>query len=875
MMKSHEPSTLNRFRGSAFVTLLLGIQLMTVVIRHGWLSDDAYITFRTAYNWIHGFGPVWNVGERVQSYTHPLWLLLLTPAFGLTGEVYYTTLALSLGLTLATAWAVVRWAGERATPVNPGRNSAAFPLVETIGEFRPWYLRQPVLAWLLLLALSLSKAFVEYSTSGLENPLTHLLLALFMGLALRPQLSRKRLFLLSLLAGLGVLNRMDTLLLFGPPLLYAWWRGTSAGAPGRGRLGDLLAVAAGFLPWLAWEGFALAYYGFLFPNTAYAKLNTGIGQGELTHQGLLYLLNALATDPVTVAVILSGLLLSLGSRRPALRWSGVALALYLAYVVRIGGDFMAGRFLSAPFLMALLLLAEQVAHLPRRFLLAGAAVLVAMALANPSQSPLLAIFGADSNPAQVSESGIVDERRYYLGQTGLLAATRGNRLPERGIVQGVTDPVLRVDCGGIGLRGFTASPFTHVVDSCGLTDPLLARLPAAYTPGWRIGHFERTIPEGYLGSLRTGRNLLTDPGLAAYYDRLRLVTQGPIFSPARWAEIWRFQTGQNQALIDWERYRYPDLLTLAVDQVSRRLPGGERPGEPRPLGASGIALTTEEPVHATTVLMGIDCQAVLLRYTDGTGQSQLQRVNTPTLQFGVEKLMAVPVPEPVRAAGIRRIHLLPVSCRGPALRWLDLVAEDGSRPLALEQVLDLYFFTYYRNVEATRGERLAALEARLQAFPATSWEEVPVRKLVALLGIPVPTIQALTLAHLPTADLLGVPGQDPALRYLGHGVDGEEEGLEVDLYFEVLNRPPFPVRLRLEAASPGEPPQVIATPEAAEEAGQWEPGIIQKMSADLALPDGTYVLTLCSEAREGEATPVFAAASGPCVPLGTYPVPLP
>ncbi len=845
MMNSHEPAAMNRLRGSAFVTLLLGIQLMTVIVRNGWLSDDAYITFRTAYNWIHGFGPVWNVGERVQSYTHPLWLLLLTPAFGLTGEVYYTTLALSLGLTLATTWAVVRWAGERAA-----------------------------LAWLLLLALSLSKAFVEYATSGLENPLTHLLLALFMGLALRPQLSRRHLFLLSLLAGLGVLNRMDTLLLFGPPLLYAWWRGTSAGSPGRGSLGDLLALVAGFLPWLAWEGFALAYYGFLFPNTAYAKLNTGIGQGELTHQGLLYLLNALATDPVTVAVILSGLLLSLGDRRPALRWSGVALALYLAYVVRIGGDFMAGRFLSAPFLMALLLLAEQVSRLPRRILLAGAAVLMAMALANPSQSPLLATLGADADPPQISESGIVDERRYYLDRTGLLAAARGKRLPERGIVQGVTDPVLRVDCGGIGLRGFTASPFTHVVDSCGLTDPLLARLPAAYTPGWRIGHFERAIPDGYLGSLRTGRNLLTDPGLATYYDRLRLVTQGPLFSPARWAEIWRFHTGQNQRLIDRERYRYPDLLTLPLAAATRRFPSDGRPGEPRPFVASGVAVTMEEPVHATAMLMGIDCQAVMVRYTDGNGQIRLQQVHTPTLQFGKDKLLAVVVPEPVRAAGILRVHILPVACDPPILRWFDLVAlnEDESPSPALEQVLDLYFFTYYRDVSQERGRRLAALEGRLQQFSAAAWTEVPVRKLVALLGIPVPTIQALTLAHLPTADLLGVPGQEPVLRYLGHGVDGEEEGLEVDLYFEVLRRPSFPLHLRLEAAPPREAPRATAAPETAEEAGQWQPGMIQKMSADLALPDGTYVLTLCSEAREGEATPVFAAASGPCVPLGTYQV---
>ena len=37
----------------------------------------------------------------------------------------------------------------------------------------------------------------------------------------------------------------------------------------------------GFLPLLCWEMFALLYYGFPFPNTAYAKLSHGLPRGEL------------------------------------------------------------------------------------------------------------------------------------------------------------------------------------------------------------------------------------------------------------------------------------------------------------------------------------------------------------------------------------------------------------------------------------------------------------------------------------------------------------------------------------------------------------------------------------------------------------------
>ena len=73
-----------------------------MLIRTAWICDDAYITFRTIDNFLHGFGLRWNVAERVQSFTHPLWLILLTPFIALTGEPYYTSLVVSILLTLAT-----------------------------------------------------------------------------------------------------------------------------------------------------------------------------------------------------------------------------------------------------------------------------------------------------------------------------------------------------------------------------------------------------------------------------------------------------------------------------------------------------------------------------------------------------------------------------------------------------------------------------------------------------------------------------------------------------------------------------------------------------------------------------------------------------
>jgi arabinofuranosyltransferase len=114
-----------------------------VLLRHAWISDDAFITLRTVRNLVEGEGLRWNLHERVQGFTHPLWMFLLAFAYSLTHEPMAAGLLLSLGLSLATLYLVA---------------------------FR---LRLPAPAALLAMAgLVSSKSFVDYSTSGLENPLT-------------------------------------------------------------------------------------------------------------------------------------------------------------------------------------------------------------------------------------------------------------------------------------------------------------------------------------------------------------------------------------------------------------------------------------------------------------------------------------------------------------------------------------------------------------------------------------------------------------------------------------------------------------------------------------------------------------------------------
>jgi tetratricopeptide (TPR) repeat protein len=129
--------------------------------------------------------------------------------------------------------------------------------------------------------------------------------------------------------------------------------------------------------------------------------------------------------------------------------------------------------------------------------------------------------------------------------------------------------------GAVGFVGFFAGPEVHVVDYHGLCDPLLARLPAVREPrpgdggtGWRIGHFERAVPEEYLRTLLTGTNQLADPELAALYEQIRLRTRAPLLASGRLSAILRGALG-----LDRPTRPAPDPRPVQWDEVLELRPG--------------------------------------------------------------------------------------------------------------------------------------------------------------------------------------------------------------------------------------------------------------------------------------------------------------
>lgn len=495
--------------------------LMLLVIRRAWVCDDAYITLRTVDNFIHGYGLVWNVAERVQTYTHPLWLLIVSMFYALTHEAYYTTLLLSL---MVTCWSAV--------------------LLAFFAAPHPWEGAVGVIV------LSFSSAFVDYATSGLENPLSHLLLGVFVILLCKTSFSPRRLLWLSLVASLASVNRLDTLLLYIPALLVALWQIRSWKGIGWFVLGQF--------PLLVWEVFSLIYYGFLFPNTAYAKLNTDIPTNQLVQQGLVYLLDAMQRDPILILLISMALIAPFLVKKEYAFSLAAGIVLYVIYIIKIGGDFMGGRLLTMPMFMAVLLLLQlDFASFSCRLL---SPVLIVLFLAGSSaMTPSWRIYPLIGYET-ILPNGIADERAFYFQGTGLITAKRGVSLPtfpwRRDGEQLRQHGGSLVVVEAVGLLGYYAGAKVHLIDKLALTDPLLARLPAQNDPHWRIGHFRRKLPPGYIESVLTKKNLFQDENLGLYFEYLTLITQGNIFDLLRWKAIWKMNIGKYNFLINRGFYRF-------------------------------------------------------------------------------------------------------------------------------------------------------------------------------------------------------------------------------------------------------------------------------------------------------------------------------
>lgn len=309
-----------------------------------WQMDDAYISYRYAWNLAHGHGLVYNsIGPVVEGYTNFLWTLLA--AFVLMVQLHppaimlAANIAFSIGIVSLTYYISKMLAGDESVyPLIAAGLLLVDGAIVTYGA-RGSGMESIAFSFFVLLAAALL-----WLPKGEKIARWHALagLTLSIALLLRPE------GLLAAAIFIGVKTYQDRR---------------------KGRwIGSLLATLVPFMaiviPYQVWR---VSFYGYPFPNTFYAKTGATVallergGEYVSVFLGERWLLTAFS--------LLCLLLLALRKKLTGLR-AGLALftAVYMLYVVWAGGDHFPGWRFLVPVVPLLVLLAQEAARLSLRAL---------------------------------------------------------------------------------------------------------------------------------------------------------------------------------------------------------------------------------------------------------------------------------------------------------------------------------------------------------------------------------------------------------------------------------------------------------------------------------------------------------------------------
>ena len=445
-----------------------------------WVTDDGFINFRVVKMVLAGHGPVFNVGERVESTTSALWLWILAAGdLALPFDLEWVAVLLGL-LCAVAALALATHASSRLCRLL-GRSGLLLPA-----------------GALVIAALP---PFWDYATSGLEGGLTFLWLsAVGHSTVTWAGTERPMRLRAAVLLGLGPLVRPDLALVSGlaiAAVLAAQWRPSGWGD----RLRFLAAALA--LP-VAYQVFRMGYYATLVPNTALAKG----AERPRWDAGWAYMKDLLVPYALTLPlVLLAGLALPLvrtaraRGARPlvAVALLPVAGALDALYVMRAGGDYLHGRLLL-PAVWAILVpfavvglpdgLRRNEASRSVRALvpalavgaLAVWAVVCAGFLRKETYRAEAGTIIVDGRADQVATQGVAhpvtaDHQGWGPGSAHLrlepadvyIHGTPLDAAPPAAL------PIPAYASFGIGIGGYSLGPDYYIVDLLGLADPVTSR----------------------------------------------------------------------------------------------------------------------------------------------------------------------------------------------------------------------------------------------------------------------------------------------------------------------------------------------------------------------------------------------------------------
>jgi arabinofuranosyltransferase len=312
-MLNTNASLANKVRSRWWLAALIGLAVFALNVAYfaHVQSDDAYISYRYAKNFAAGDGLVFNRGgPPVEGYSNFLWVVLLGIAakFGLAIPAMAQVLSLAL---------------------------AAITLIELALALR----RLNHHGWWLVAGcvwLGANGSFAMWSVPGLETTLLSALVVLAWLLVEREEQSGRG-WLSGLVFVLIALSRAEGAVFFVAAFGVRWLRQLRHRS-NRSRRSDVQWTLAFVIPFGLFLLWRLSYYGYLLPNTYYAKV--GNHPLILALRGSYYFFNFLTSGGGLLLMVLAIAAILFSDRSARLMHVTTWTGFYIGGFVLAGGDWM-------------------------------------------------------------------------------------------------------------------------------------------------------------------------------------------------------------------------------------------------------------------------------------------------------------------------------------------------------------------------------------------------------------------------------------------------------------------------------------------------------------------------------------------------------
>ncbi len=244
---------------SIIILLILSYNFISNCLEINFIQDDAYTSFRYAKNFVEGEGLVFNEGERVEGYTNFLWVMMLSVFQSMDIELETASQVMSLIFGTAAIWFTFLLA---RLLIGNGESKIFYPIIHLLPPF----------------LVSYSAPMMYWSVSGMETSLfitlTLLTIFLFCNREKREFFGYPFIavsFLNSFVRPEGIFIFILLCLFDYLAIRYKLYPNISHDSIrylNKKRVSEIFVYIILIFTYIT---FRLAYYGYLLPNTFYAK----------------------------------------------------------------------------------------------------------------------------------------------------------------------------------------------------------------------------------------------------------------------------------------------------------------------------------------------------------------------------------------------------------------------------------------------------------------------------------------------------------------------------------------------------------------------------------------------------------------------------